>query len=217
MSHVPNCSQIHSTGFFLPWHRLFVQTLEDELRSKCEYEGVQPYWDWTKGTCPCAKVVNLSFDQDLDTADFYHATIWSGSDFDGLGSWGDPKNDYEIFTGALKDMRVAYPVPHNLRRNFTLLVGDAGLAPFPPNGPPNPDPSVMINTTFTSEVVNYTVSSFTGEYIQFQAYVESRKGPHPGPHNIVGADLFGSCPFGLAPPVCNPGPKWSPNGERDYD
>ena len=37
------------TGLFLPWHRLYVQTFEDELRSKCGYDGVQPYWDWTQG------------------------------------------------------------------------------------------------------------------------------------------------------------------------
>jgi len=193
---------IHSTGFFLPWHRLFVQTFEDELKCKCGYDGVQPYWDWTQ-----------------DTADFYNATIWSDSDYDGLGSWGDPKNDYEIFTGALKDMRVAYPVPHNVRRNFTLQPF-LGAGPAPSNssnstnsniGPPSPAPSLMVNTTFTSEVVNSTVSSFTGEYIQFQAHVEGFNGPHPGPHVIVGGDLVGSCPFGLASSACNGGPKWSPN------
>jgi tyrosinase len=161
-------------------------------------------------------VLDLGFDPKLDTADFYHATIWSDSDYDGLGSWGDPSNDYDITTGALKDMRIAYPVLHNLRRNFTLQISGAGLPPDGPNGPPDPDPSLMLNTSFTSEVVNYTVSSFTGDYIKFQAFVESWNGPHPGPHIIVGADLFGSCPFGLAPPQCVPGPKWSPNGERDY-
>ena len=71
----------------------------------------------------------------------------------------------------------------------------------------------MLNATFTSKVVNYTVSSFTGDYIQFQAHVEGWSGPHPGPHGIVGGDLFGGCPFGLVPPVCNGGPKWSPNGK----
>ncbi|KAF9785223.1 Di-copper centre-containing protein [Thelephora terrestris] len=188
---------IHSTGFFLPWHRLFVQTLEDELKSKCGYDGVQPYWDWTQ-----------------DTADFYHATIWSDSDYDGLGSWGNSSNDYAISTGALKDMKIAYPVPHNIRRNFTLqpFLG-AGPPPSSNNstGPPSPDPTLMLNATFTSEVVNFTVSSFTGDYIQFQADVESWNGPHPGPHGIVGGDLVGGCPFGLAPPVCYGGPKWSPN------
>lgn len=47
--HCNNFLQIHNAGFFLPWHRLFVQTFEDALRSKCGYHGVQPYWDWTKG------------------------------------------------------------------------------------------------------------------------------------------------------------------------
>jgi len=48
-SGAPNFLQIHGTGFFLPWHRIYVQAFEDALRSKCGYTGVQPYWDWTKG------------------------------------------------------------------------------------------------------------------------------------------------------------------------
>ena len=160
------------------------------------------------------RALDFGFDPKLDTADVYHATIFSDSDYDGLGSWGDPSNDYRIYSGALKDMRVAYPVPHNLRRNFTLqpFLGGGG-PPSNPNSPPAPDPSLMVNATFTSEVVNLTVSSFTGDYIQFQAHVESFNGPHPGPHAIVGGDLFGGCPFGLAPPVCYGGPKWAPNGK----
>lgn len=111
-------------------------------------------------------------------------------------------------------MRVAYPVPHNLRRNFTLqpFLGING-GNIGGNGPANPVSTLLINTTFTSEVVNFAVSSFKGDYIGFQTFIESYSGPHPGPHVTVGGDLFGGCPFGLAPPVCNPGPKWAPNGE----
>lgn len=109
-------------------------------------------------------------------------------------------------------MRVAYPVPHNLRRNFTLFVG-GGPPSTNPNAPPSLNVPLMENETFTREVVDYTVSSFTGDYIKFQAFFESFYGPHPGPHGIVGGDLWGGCPFGLAPPVCIGGPKWSPNGE----
>lgn len=167
---------------------------------------------------------DFDFNPKLDTADFYHATIFSDSSYDGLGSWGDPSNDYQIYSGSLKDMRVAYPVPHNLRRNFTLqpFLGagpppsNSSGPPSPSSGPPSPDSSLMLNATFTSEVVNETVSSFTGDYIKFQAFMESWSGPHPGPHGIVGGDLFGGCPFGLAPPVCNGGPKWSPNGKQDW-
>ena len=49
LSDAPNFPQIHGTGFFLPWHRLYVKTFEEALRKKCGYWGVQPYWDWTKG------------------------------------------------------------------------------------------------------------------------------------------------------------------------
>ena len=169
------------------------------------------------------KILGLGFYPKPDTADFYHATIWSDSDYDGLGSWGDPNNDYDISTGALKDMRVSYPVPHHIRRNFTLQpflgTGSSSNSTNSTNstststGPPSPASTLMLNATFTSEVVNYTVSSFTGEYIQFQAWVESWNGPHPGPHGIVGGDLVGSCPFNLTAPACNGGPKWSPNGK----
>ena len=214
---MPHLPQIHSTGFFFPWHRLFVQTLEEELRSKCGYNGVQPYWDWTKGNALCLRVLDFGLDPKLDTADVYHATIFSDSDYDGLGSWGDPSNDYQIYTGALKDMKVAYPVPHNIRRNYTLQPflgsGSNSSSSSSTNGPASPASTLMVNTTFTSDVVNNTVSSFTGDYISFQANVESFSGPHPGPHAIVGGDLFGGCPFGLTSPTCVGGPKWAPNGE----
>lgn len=29
--------------------------------------------------------------------------------------------------------------------------------------------------------------------------------------------MSGLCPYGLASPVCVPGPKWTPNGKEDYD
>jgi len=184
---------IHNTGFFLPWHRLYIQTFEDRLRSECKYDGVQPYWDWTQ-----------------DTADFYHATIFSDSTYDGLGSWGDPNNDFQISTGGLEGMRLAYPSPHDLRRNFTLY---PYLPPgFPiPSGVPALDPTLMLNTTFTWEVVNTTVNSTPGDYVTFQTTLENFSGPHPGPHLILGGDMGGTCPFGSGPPECIPGPKWSSN------
>ena len=146
----------------------------------------------------------------LDTADFYHATIFSDSDYDGLGSWGDPNNDFQISTGGLKDIMLAYPVPHRIRRNYTLY-----LPPdFPtPPGLPHPDPTLMFNTTFTREVVNATVNFPPGDFVNFQATLEGIAGPHPGPHVILGGEMVGACPFGLGPPGCVPGPKWSPNGK----
>jgi len=161
------------------------------LRSKCGYTGVQPYWDWTQ-----------------DAADFEHATIFSNSTDDGLGSWGDPQNDFQISTGAFKDITVAYPVPHHIRRNYTLRPFLAGVD-IP--GAPPVDPEYRINVSFSAANVNYTVNSFTGDYIRFQTYFEAGFGPHPGPHLILGGDMSGLCPFGSVPPSCYPGMKWSSN------
>lgn len=38
---------IHVVGQFLPWHRWFVSVHETNLRALCNYQGAQPYWDWT--------------------------------------------------------------------------------------------------------------------------------------------------------------------------
>jgi len=69
----------------------------------------------------------------------------------------------------------------------------------------------MINNSFTAANVNFTINSFTGDYVSFQAYFENFAGPHPGPHIILGGDMSGLCPFGLAPPNCYTGQKWSVN------
>ena len=77
------------------------------------------------------------------------------------------------------------------------------------------DPLLMMNTTFTKTVVDDTVDSYTGDYISFQAHLEAVPYPHPGPHFIMGGDMFGTCPFGTVPPACVSGPKWAPNGKGD--
>lgn len=111
-------------------------------------------------------------------------------------------------------MTVAYPVPHYIRRNYTILpfIG-GGTDPF---GILPVKPLLMINNTFTEENVNFTVSSFTGNYVNFQAYLENINGPHPGAHLILGGDMRGFCPFGLGPPDCYLGTKWSANGGNGF-
>jgi len=164
------------------------------MRLKCGYEGVHPYWDWT-----------------IDAPDFEHATIFSNSTDEGLGYWGDPDNDYQIFTGGFENITVAYPVPHNIRRNFTLQ-------PFlnTPTGALPVDSLYMVNTSFTASNVNFTISSFNGDFVSFQTYVESIAGPHPAVHIILGGDMSGLCPFGLSPPNCYSGQKWSSSDPMFY-
>ena len=41
--------QIHETGLFLPFHRLYVHAVEKAMKERCGYTGAFPYWDWTIG------------------------------------------------------------------------------------------------------------------------------------------------------------------------
>ncbi|TVY50686.1 Tyrosinase-like protein orsC [Lachnellula cervina] len=44
--HINQTQRIHMSGFFLPWHRVFVHLYEHALQHECNYSGTQPYWNW---------------------------------------------------------------------------------------------------------------------------------------------------------------------------
>ena len=44
--HIERSLNIHISGFFLTWHRLYVQIWYDDLRKTCGYKGPMPYWNW---------------------------------------------------------------------------------------------------------------------------------------------------------------------------
>ena len=102
-------------------------------------------------------------------ADFYDSKFFDNSS-SGIGGWGDPTNDYQITTGGLKDIMLAYPSPHRIRRNYTLYPyenANTKALPFPALS------DLMINTTMTKENVDYIVNNYEGDYFGFQAYFES--------------------------------------------
>ncbi|KAI2468693.1 Di-copper centre-containing protein [Annulohypoxylon bovei var. microspora] len=37
---------VHNSAYFLLFHRLYVWTFEDKLRTMCGYNGAFPYWEW---------------------------------------------------------------------------------------------------------------------------------------------------------------------------
>jgi hypothetical protein len=101
--------------------------------------------------------------------DFVNATIWDDSPTSGVGGWGDPNNDFEISTGAFaEDFPLTYPVPHNLRRNFTqrAFVTD----PFGDGTPPAP---LDFWNYFTQDRVDLLVDGFVGDFVGFHALFES--------------------------------------------
>jgi tyrosinase len=128
------------------------------LKDQCGYNGAQPYWNWS-----------------LDTEDFFNSKIFDPSPTSGFGGNGDPNNDYEITNGGFStDFVRAYPVPHNIRRNFTLQpwanLGSGG--PFADHSKPPIDPEKLANTTFTNAEVQKLVEGFRGDFEGFQAHFE---------------------------------------------
>ncbi|KAG7451672.1 Di-copper centre-containing protein [Guyanagaster necrorhizus] len=184
--------KIHFTGLFLPWHRWFVHVVETELRKKCGFSGTMPYWDWTR-----------------DAADFQGATIFAEPDLNsGLGGWGQPEDDYLVHDGGFSyDFELAYPVPHGLRRNYTLRPWEsnqfAGMDVIL-------DPSQMANVSFTADKIQQLVNGNEGNYVGFQFSFEDWEAAHASVHEMTGGDMAGNCPA-TAPSTCAPGPLWSPN------
>jgi tyrosinase len=183
---------IHFTGLFLPWHRWYVHSVETALRTKCDFTGASPYWDWSK-----------------DAADFYGSSFWAdNSSTSGLGGWGDPARDYQVPLGGFSNLHLSYPSPHILRRNFTLQPWFAIAALVPEF---IPDPSFMANVSFTNKEVKKMVNGFTGDFKGFQKYFEAANfGAHANVHEIMGGDLGGQCPSD-APANCIGGPTFSVN------
>jgi hypothetical protein len=109
-------------------------------------------------------------DDQIDAPNFYDSPFWNDSDpKSGLGGWGDPNADYSVPDGAFHTLPLSYPVPHIVRRNFSLL------APPPPPGaalsgpPPSNDPS-----SFTTSVVESVLNITPGEYEKFQIAIGVR-------------------------------------------
>ena len=73
-------------------------------------------------------------------------------------------------------MRLVYPSPHHIMRNFTLFpFADPNFLNRFPGDPDAPPPPVdlMINTTMTKQKVDYVVNGYEGDFIGFQTDVES--------------------------------------------
>lgn len=182
--HMDLNNRIHATGHFFPWHRWYIHAIENDLKTKCGYQGAAPYWDWTK-----------------DASDFHNSPIFQDHDpLSGLGGWGSPSHDFALSDGsALSEFHLSYPSPHTLRRNFTAQ-------PYLPQSP------IFVADTFRKEDVEGAVGGHRGNFSAFQNEVEARFkiGIHSSVHAIMGGDLAGFCPSD-APPGCINGPTFSPN------
>ncbi|KAK1977587.1 hypothetical protein LZ30DRAFT_600954 [Colletotrichum cereale] len=44
--HYTSFKNTHFTASFFPWHRYFLASFEQRLRTQCGYKGSLPYWEW---------------------------------------------------------------------------------------------------------------------------------------------------------------------------
>ena len=126
--------------------------------------------------------------------------------YSGVGGWGDPTNDYQIYAGGFKDQIRVYLNPHHIRRSFSLFPfsnpGMTSTFAGDPAAPPLPV-GFMVNTAVTKQNVDYIVNNFEGNFVGFRTYSESPavslafhslfpghpdpsvQGIHPGAHLIL--------------------------------
>ncbi|KXH43499.1 hypothetical protein CSAL01_12853 [Colletotrichum salicis] len=172
-SHAAVEHSAHRNVYFLPWHRWFLYLFDTSLRQNCGYSGPTPYWDWSR-----------------DHADLVGSSVFEDSPEFGLGGTGDcnssPEADCMVTTGAFAQFELAWPIPHQLRRNLTLITGWF-------------DHERPQNSTLGPDSVRNSTEHHTGDFYSFQHSMEQM---HNHIHNFVGGDLAGDCPKKLPVEDC---------------
>ena len=103
----------------------------------------------------------------IDAPDFFESSFWNSDPLSGLGGWGDPNDDQTVHDGGFSNLLLAYPVPHHIRRHFTLL-------PWVDFGSPLvTDPLKIGNTSFSAAVVKSLLKTPAGKYKEFQTVLEA--------------------------------------------
>jgi tyrosinase len=189
-SHAAVEHSAHRNAYFLPWRafpsllvfhgytymsadRWFTYLFDTSLRHTCGYSGPTPYWDWSR-----------------DHADLFGSPVFEDSAEYGLGGTGDcdssPEAGCTVTTGAFANFELAWPIPHPLRRNLTLITG--WFAHELPQ-----------NRTLGPDFVRNSTEQTTGDFFKFQHAMALL---HNHVHNFVGGDLAGDCPKALSQEDC---------------
>jgi hypothetical protein len=108
-------------------------------------------------------------DDQIDAPNFYESSFWKDSDpKSGLGGWGDPNADYQVPDGGFHTLPLAYPLPHTVRRNFSLL------APPFPGGPQPASPTTNDPSKFSASEIESILEISPGAYKEFQIQIGVR-------------------------------------------
>jgi tyrosinase len=104
----------------------------------------------------------------IDAPDFFESSFWKDSKSkSGLGGWGDPNDDYSVHDGGFRNLLLAYPVPHHIRRNFKLYPWQGISLPLAP------DPLKIGNTSFSAPVIKALLETPAGKFKEFQTVLEA--------------------------------------------
>jgi len=169
--HMDAANSAHFTGIFFAWHRHFLATVEDLLRTKCNYPGYLPFWDWTLG----------------DYHDIKHSYLFNTDPNVGFGAFPGPETNYTVTTGAFRNLVRGYPLPHHVQRHYTVTPYEVQILPFFTFNKPN----FQANTTQTPKEWNKLVTGHTGNYTAFQYAVDGvrAEGLHNAAHLSLGGDM----------------------------
>ncbi|KAI0014687.1 hypothetical protein F4780DRAFT_767260 [Xylariomycetidae sp. FL0641] len=170
---------IHFVASFLPWHRYFVHLYETALRDDCGYEGVMPYWDWTKdsGALPSSPIFSPS------------ATTGFGGSGEGA-AWIPPTHVNPLTAcvtdGAFTGLNLSYFTsgarPHCLNRVLNNGTGiDTGT------GTGGADLGPWLGNAYSPA----TVANITDSNTRFDAFwPELENTPHGSIHSALGGDML---------------------------
>ncbi|KAI9146978.1 Tyrosinase ustQ [Paramyrothecium foliicola] len=154
MVHYNFAAEIHGVAAFLPWHRFFIHTYEEALRTECGFNGTVPYWDWV-----------------ADSASPSQASVWDPVlGFGGNGSSPDGSQwSFCVPDGPFKDMRLRWwsdmDRPHCLQRQWV-------------RGDPWGNEQEMMGFAFDRRSIAGTF--LNTEFQPFAAWLEN--GPHSAVH-----------------------------------
>lgn len=83
-THTNYTYHIHETADFLAWHRFYIHSFEQDLKSLCGYSGALPYWNWA-----------------LDAYDLDASPVFNGDEYS-MGSNGEYNASAEyVYLGNL--------------------------------------------------------------------------------------------------------------------
>ena len=136
--HVNRTQMVHIDGFFLTWHRYFLQLYEDDLRYSCGYEGPFPYWDFSQ------------------TPDILTSPVFDGSEYSMSGD-GAPNNTGPIILGP------SLQIPHGTGGG---CVTSGPFANYQTTMLPI-DPSFIINGSLPATAFDYNPSCLIRDLNQY--------------------------------------------------